>query len=451
MDQERKTDTAQLLSEVARAGHEEDFMASVETTREEEEQFRALLPKDGFLHYYMKYTDRQESPDSYHFWVAATIIGGVIQRRAWLDRGVYSIYPSLYTVLVGPSGVTRKSRAMRLGTDLLDGFEWANVVADKTTPEALLEAMQFGSANVNADMDEGTVKISTDASAFIRASELAVFLNKQSYTSGMVALLTDLYDSPRTFDYRTRNKKPITLRNVSVSFLGASTPEWLATNLPEAAFEGGFMSRVILVVRRNRSRFIAFPAPPEPGQKEALQGALKHIRSNFRGSIVLDESAQGWFSNWYVRHETQNRESDYNLLGFVERKPDTVFKVALILAASEAPERHTITRENLETAEKIVTWTQRWMFRAFENVEMSHLGDLRRKVTQMIEANGGEVTRRDIMRKLGGRIRSVSDFDEIEKLMQGAGEMVVEHKPHKGQGRPKIVYRLPTREEGEDS
>lgn len=440
----------ELAKEAQRTISDENFQVLVARTKREEEEFRSLLPTEGFFKYYMKYTDRQESPDSYHFWVGASVIAGALQRRAWINKGVYDIYPNVYIVLVGPSGVTRKSRAMRMGTDLIDPYDWANVIADKTTPEALMEAMMFGASNIEKGSDN-SVTINANSSAFIRASELAVFLNKQSYTSGMVALLTDLYDSPASFRYQTRTQKPISLRNVSVNFLGASTPEWLASNLPEAAFEGGFMSRMILVVRHMRSRFIPYPEDPEPGQKEALQQFLVHVRKNFVGPIQLAPDASRWFEEWYYKHETQARGEDYNMLGFIERKPDSLLKLAMLLSAAEDPSRKTISTDQLIQAKNILSWTQQRMFRAFEHVELSHLGDLRRKVAGMMEMNGGSITRREIMRKLGGRIRSTDDFKQIEDIMTEAGELVIEQRrPPSGKGRNQIIYRVPTAEEREE-
>jgi len=436
------------INRIARESREatSDFKEAVKRAEKEEAEFRDLLPTTGFFHYYMRYTDRQESPDSYHFWVAATVIAGALQRRVWLSKGVYHIFPNLYTVLVGPSGVTRKSRAIKMGTELLEPLDFANVIADKTTPESLLEAMQFGAANVEIDSSNPSrANILPESSAFIRASELSVFLNKSTYTTGMVSLLTDLYDSPNSFKYQTRTQKPIKLRNVSVNFLGASTPEWLATNIPEAAFEGGFMSRVIFIVRHMRSRFIPFPEEPEHGQTEALRQALANIRHHAKGEMQLTSAARAWFDQWYIRHETTDRASDYNLLGFVERKPDTIIKLAMILSLAENPKAMMIDDRHFEQAETIVSWTQQHMFRAFEDVDVSHIGGFKRRIIKMLEANGGTITRRAVMRALSSRISSVRDLDEIERMFEETGEVTV-HKNITGRGRPSVTYRLNNKE-----
>lgn len=427
----------QVLSDTVEA--QGDFEQAVGQAKLEDEEFRKLLPTSGFFHYYMRYTDRAESPDLYHFWVAATILAGVLQRRVWFDKGIYHVYPNLYTILVGPSGVTRKSRAIKLGTELIESLEFANVIADKTTPESLLEAMQYGADNTETTNESTAL---ADSAAFIRASELSVFLNKASYTATMVTLLTDLFDSPSTFKYMTRNSRPIRLRNVSVNFLGASTPEWLATNVPPDAFEGGFMSRIIFVVRHVRSRFIAFPDKPIPAQTDALRQALVNIRRHAKGEMQLSKDARSWFEKWYMNHELKNRETAYNLLGFIERKPDVVIKLAMLLAIAEDPSRLTIDTKHFEHSLSILTWTQRHMFRAFENIDLSYVGGLRHRILKMLENAGGTMTRRDVMRSLSSKINTVRDLDEVEKIFEETGDVEVIVKLSGGRGRPSKIYKL---------
>lgn len=414
----------------------------------EEQEFRKLIPVTGFFGEYMKYTDHQESPGSFHFWVAASVLSAVLQRRAWVSKGVYNVYPNIFMILVAPSGTCRKSRALNLGTDLIHDFDFVNIVADKTTPEALLEALMVGSDNLNkTDTDEQgrqVINLQVDSTGFIKAGELSVFLNKQTYTSGMVNLLTDLYDCPQSFKYQTRNKKLVKLRNVAVTFVGASTPDWLATSLPEAAFEGGFMSRILFVVKYYKDRSIALPMDPPKGMVESLQRRLMEIRKLHRGRIELTQGARNWYLDWYDNLEYTPLE-DESLRGFLERKPDLVLKMGLLLSASYSPVDKLISKDHLIQANEIISWTQARMFHAFKEVDLTHIGRLIHKVRDILEQYGA-VTRRNIMRKLGSRINGVNELEEVEKIMEESGELMVEHiVPEKG-GKTSIVYRRPNNE-----
>lgn len=415
-----------------------------EEAKKEEVEFRDMLPKTGFIGAYMKYTDRQESPGSYHFWVAATVLSATIQRRAWVSKGIYNVYPNIFLILVGPSGRCRKSRAMRLGLELVQDFDWINEIADKTSPEAFLQAMMDGtvkmsgvsagpgtSANINLG---GTITANT---GFIRTTELGVFLNRQTYTSGMVGILTDLFDCPDKFQYITRTKKPIVLNNVAVTFLGATTPKWLATNLPEGAFEGGFMSRFVLVVKHVRDRHISFPEEVPQAERTALKDTLIRIHKNFRGNIPLQNNARNWFDSWYTSGTADIIENE-EMSGFAERKPDYVIKLALLLAASE--ERDHITIEDLHNAKKIFDWTETRMFEAFAHIDLTHVGGLMHKIKEELRIRGGRCSRRDLMRKFGGQINGVRDMEEIESILVETGEIKIKWliQPTKGGKAPKM-------------
>lgn len=188
---------------------------------------------------------------------------------------------------------------------------------------------------------------------------------------------------------------------------------------------------------------IAFPEDPGPDETKQLRESIARIRMKVKGEITLEPDAKTWFEKWYTSVESLPL-ADTSLLGFVERKPDTILKVAMALAASE--ERRVITTSDLRQAHLIVTWTQEKMFQAFKNVDLSPLGIIQNKIIELLESVGGKITRGEVLRKLGGRLhRGVADLEDIEKVMEEAGLVRVIHKTTakdgKG-GRPSIIYQL---------
>jgi hypothetical protein len=417
---------------------------SVEIAQRDEAEFRALLPKRGLIHEYMRYTDRQESPGSFHFWAIATVIGACLQRRTWVSKGIYPVFPNLYTILVAPTGKCRKTRAVSLALSIADGFDWLNVIADKTSGEAFLEALMVGTqAMVGASAATGPTIIPPDSSGLLKAPELAVLLGKETYASGMVDLLTDLYDCPDDFKYVTRNKKPITLHNVVVQMLGCTTPSWFSHSLPEDSFGGGFMSRFIFVVKEQRDRIITMPEAPQPDEKQSLRRELLSIRGVSRGEMRLTPEAYTWFDNWY-RMSAMQPIDDNNLVGFIERKPDTVLKLALILASTY--KQACIDLSVLKQAFDIVSWTQGRAFAAFAHVNLSTLGKLKMRILDFITCRGGRVSRRDVLRKFSGQFpNGVMDMVSIERLLTESGEIETPKQDNRC-GRPTIFYQLTKKE-----
>lgn len=408
---------------------------------EEELQFRSLLPTTGFFYKYMKYTDRHEAPGSFHFWIAATLLGACLQRRCWVSKGVYNIFGNLYTILVAPSGKCRKSRAMRIGCEVVEAFPWMNVIADKTTPEGLLGALQYGTQGLEAmQTGEGaTINMNSDSSGLIVASELAVFLNKQTYTTGIVGILTDLTECRPVFKYLTRNKSPIVLKNPIVSMIGASTPDWLATSLPEAAFEGGFMSRILFVVKHYRDRHITFPQELPIVEKTEIKTDILTMRTMYSGEVKLSSEAREWFDQWYRSDQFQTTD-DNTVSGFIERKPDMTLQLSMLLAISK--QELTINLNTLRQALAIVSWTQERMFAAFDKINLTPLGQIRHKIVEILNVKG-MITKREVLRKYGGRLQSYRQIEEIERIMIEAGEMEFgEWKSEPGKpGRPSLVYK----------
>lgn len=400
----------------------------------EEQEFRKLLPTSGFFADYMTYTDLQESPGSFHFWVAATLLGACLQRNTWVHKGIYQVYPNLYTILVAPSGVCRKSRAISLGMSVVNDFAWLNVIADKTTPEALLDALMIGTSQM-VNPSKKSHSQPKNSTGLVKSSELSVFLNKQTYNSGMVALLTDLYDCPDDHKYVTRNKGAVVLKNSAVQFLAGTTPRWLATSIPEDAFEGGFMSRVLFVVKHMRDRSIAFPKNPEVGTVRKLQEHILRARVTCRGAMKLEDTAHDWFETWYC---TEEAIADDRFTAFVERKPDTTLKLGMILAAGEG--KSIITLQHLLIALKIIEWTQSRAFKAFVHVDLSPMGHIRRKIIDYLDINGGRLTRRRILQRFAGQINGLQELSQVEATMIEARDIKIE-KDRKTGGRPAIYYQ----------
>lgn len=395
------------------------YSKSQEDSFKEEQEFAKHLPDAGFFHEYMEYTSRQESPGSFHFWVAASVISATLGRRVWINRGIYELFPNVYTVLVAPSGVARKSRAMSLGTNLVEDFEWMNVAADKTTPEALLASLD---QDVNFDKQKAgeTININVDSHAFVRTGEMSVFLNKSSYTQGMVTILTHLYDCPPTFRYKTRTQKEIILNNVSLTFLGATTPDWLAYNTPEEAFEGGFMSRVIFVFKGNRDRNFPIPQEPAEGHVEKLKQMIVEIRQNFKGPIPLSTEAIRYFNVYYKKvHEEYTEANSERLGGFIERKPDTLLKLATILSAAENPYEKMVAERHLRQANHLLALTQERMFESFSKLDISPLGKVQNRILDILYIHG-KASQRFIQRKLGRQVDSAKQLEEALKMLADA-------------------------------
>lgn len=339
------------------------------------DDFDVHLPKQGWLADYLEWTRYTESPSVFHFFVGATIIGSSLARRVFFDKGSYSVYPNLCVMLIAPTGRCRKTSAANLGISLLTQTG-GRLLADKTTPEALVDSLKKSST------------------ALIYAPELAVFLGKQKYNEGMIPLLTAMIDCPEKWTGTTIGRGDVVIAKPTISTLMCSTVDWLQTAIPSDAFGGGFMSRFLFVVQEDTPRF--FPLPPQPS-KELRTDLMKRLAAfrTLKAPVVLTPAGEDWYIKWCSDHHDAVRlgPSNGHFAGYNERKPDHVLRLALVLAVSEGREivdgMIQMTPEDLERAVAILTWLEASLPSTFDRVAGSGVGeDQGRILRQLMQSCG---------------------------------------------------------------
>src|SRR5262245_45688121 len=78
------------------------------------------FPEEAITGLFKKYLDlvgpSTEAPDSYHWVVFLTVAGLLFGRKLFINQPM-SLYPNFYSLLIGQTGLSRKSTAMRLGIE----------------------------------------------------------------------------------------------------------------------------------------------------------------------------------------------------------------------------------------------------------------------------------------------------------------------------------------------
>jgi hypothetical protein len=333
----------------------------------------------------MEYTEHQESPKAFHEWTAMSVISATLGRHVWIDRGYYTIYPNLFVILVAGSAKCRKSVSTAIGMNLLKSLKDAPMIfSQKITNEALIHALtECRKDNASAGL--------------IYASELSVFMGADAHKSGLIPTLTDLYDSPADWSYRTRGRGVEQLQNVTIAFLGASTKEWLKSSIPADAVGGGFTSRIVFVYQEQPHKPVLFPelARDSGEQKKELIEDLNTIRE-IRGPMVFEEEARIFAEDWYKKELYKNR--DPKLEGYFGRKHDTMFKVASVLSLSESNNR-IIKRSHIRRALRMLEENEQHLYSVVDSVMATQAGTNIEKVLQFIRSNGKRIKHSDVLRK----------------------------------------------------
>lgn len=357
---------------------------------------------------YILYTKKHEAPEDFHTWSIITCIGAAVGRKVYINRGFYQLFPGqTMVILVGGSAIVRKSTATRIGIGLLREADVVEIISGKASPEAFLDSLALGTT-----IDPLTKKLGPrDSHVIIFAPELSSFLSKQAYTEALLPILTDLSDAPKAWSFKTRGKGEVALRNVCLGFLGASTPDWLAEAIPQNAFGGGFMSRIIFVYQESTTRRNPMPEKEdfERTLEQEIIAELKQI-ATYKGEAKLTAEGVRFFVDWYAKYmETPDAQKD----GYFARRHDHLLRTALVLALSRHTP-YTIGVEDLEAAHELLGKVEKGMPDAFAQVGTTVIAREQSRILQTLNRHGGSVSMRELTRATWRRI----DFNELNVALQ---------------------------------
>lgn len=318
-----------------------------------------FIPKTGFFRLYHELTRWGEVCPRYNFFVACTVLGSVLKRRIYLQRGSKTTFPTLYPnpwiMLIGPQGRGKKSTALRTGKEILSLLPEhlkPKIIASKITPEALIKAL--ASHEVAPHMYKGLPKtparnvLRKQAIALVSSSELGVFLGKEKYNAGLVSLLTEIYDCQDEWQSDTVMRGDQWLYDIALTINAASTPTWMQTSLPVDAFKTGFMSRWWLVpLPYNwRKRVTDPPCPPEGLESRIIEELEK--MAELQGRMEFSVQAFELFDSWYMSIDSSLMPEA--LAAYLERRQDHLLRFAMLLQIAETPNKLILSPEVVQRA-----------------------------------------------------------------------------------------------------
>ena len=328
---------------------------------------------DDWLTTYADYTEEQESPSLFHFWVGTAVIAAALERRCWIHRGYYTLFPNLYVVLIGASARVRKTSAINIGFELYrEAITSGVVVSQKTTAEALISIFV-----------EGFKERGVSGGAIV-ADELGVFLGGQAKNMDLMQLLTKWYDCPKHFEYHTMMRGKEVMDLVYCNMIAGTTPQWLKDSMPPHAVGGGFTSRIIFVYQDKPEKLIPFPELTQ--EMLVLRGKLMHdlrVISQLKGEFKFTDKAKGWYEDWYMRVFKPETTPYASLDGYFGRKHDTLLKVAMCLAVSKS-NALVVDEIELRMGLKALNKNEEHLPATLRLIQMTEVGEEMEKVYRVI-------------------------------------------------------------------
>lgn len=350
------------------------------------------MPKrklDNWIESYLALTENTEPPRMFREWIAVSVLASVLKRKCFTFWGDITFYPNMYIVLVGPSGKCRKGTAMTTGVWFLRQMG-VTLAAEAITREALIQELA-GTQDI-AVIDGKQV---LHASLTIYSQELTVFLGYNNLQ--LLSDITDWYDCRDPWIYRTKGSGTDTIAGVWVNLIGATTPSLVREALPRDAIGGGLSSRIIFVYEEDRDKDIPFPFYTEE-QKKLRQTLLEDLAeiSTLNGGFKVAENFMDPYMTWYLHQAKNPRFVDPNFDGYVQRRPNHVMKLCMILSAAQR-EDMVITGDIFQQAVNLLERTEINMPKVFSGYGSSPYAEVMHRIMGYI-ATVGETTEGDLLR-----------------------------------------------------
>ncbi|MFH0871086.1 MAG: hypothetical protein V1878_01140 [bacterium] len=363
-----------------------------------------------------------EAPDAYLFAVFVAGLGLYLGRAFYLchPRRVFQNY---YFLIVGESGLTRKSTAIGYGMDLcgrLDGeIKFSSGVA---SAEGVLGALA---------KERGTRKI-------VFNDEMRIlFANaKRPGTQNILSSLNSLYEmrGVLTID----RKDPLEVKEGMFSMISATTADWMTREQEIEAAYGGFINRHLCLVGEAKGP-IAIPKPPEDSEWDRqIQGILEWRAALPRegGQVLLGPAAARFYTDWYEEWYQERRNLPETTGALLRRVDGHVVKLSAFYALINS--RMQIEREDVERAIGVVDHSSACCRVIFKDVTLSRQARLQERIQEFLAA--GPLTRRQLQKKLD-RSYDREETDRALGALRESGEIWTEEDKSRP-GRPSWRYGL---------
>lgn len=407
----------------------------------------SLLPTEGYFKLYMEMTKGTEICPRFHFFTAACVLGSVVARKVKFQRSSADVFPTLFPnpwiVLVAPQGVGHKTAAVSIGRKLLmrlPSYSQPRILSAKITPEALVKTLavsDFDPSKIKLPANVNPAFLKPAATGLLYSTEIGVFLGKEKYNQGMIALLTELYDCHDEWTSATIMRGDQKLFNVALSLLAASTPDWMQSMLPSDAFKGGFMSRLLLITMPVGWEQVRVADPPRPPAelRDKIVAELERM-SQVNGEMKWTSSAKEYFQEWYM---SVGRETVVGpLAAYLERKQDHILRLAILLELSYTHEALTLHRSSIEQSLSILNTIEGETSAMVEYLATEPKMRNAQNILEILRLHPDGMAEDRLLGMVWRGLSYAREFEDITMMLLRAKVITLVAKP----GEPSILKRI---------
>ena len=356
----------------------------------------------SFISDFLEYNSGNECPEPYVLWTGYSLLSAAIGRRVYTDLDYFKVWPNLYTLLVGDSGI-KKTAASDLGKVILRAaIPDIPFCADNETYQGTIMYMDSEKSLRTFRDHEGNVVEYKPYCIF--ASEFMDLI--QNNPDGYVKFLTNIYDRPDSYIYRLKNEERTLIRPY-VMLCACTTPIWLTDQIKAKTFGAGFGRRVIMVCHDKEKRLRPFLTDAMRAARDRCVKRLTAIQS-ISGPMLLEPVASTFFWQWYI---SDTKPDDSFLKDWWSSKKILLLKVAMLTSLSERDDR-VITKNYIELALALLGEVEKNISMVTTRIGRSELIEPSITILNMLRANKGAMPTKEL------RKRTLRDFKSTTEQWQ---------------------------------
>lgn len=389
----------------------------------------------NFLDAYLQYRQSTESPMQYHRWSMISCIGAILQRNYWIQHGPFTVYPNLYTMLIGEAGA-RKSTAIKQAVKLIKSAGYDSIAADKSSKEAFL--FDLSNNNVSGFYDGDMENAAADAPRYKKGTKVedileSSFLDKSddsprccliaadefnefigSSNMEFLTTLGNLWDYDGVFKHRLKNSKQVTIPNPTISILSGNTHENFQIAFPAEAAGQGILSRMLFIYGKATGKKIAFPEVPSESDTALLIAMLNKIKEECHGPANITDDAVKLLEHMYSAWVPIK---DSRFVSYSQRRFTQLLKLCLIYSAARIST--TITAEDVMIANTTLTAAEFDMPDALGEYGRGKSNDVTNKILQALDEAIRTTDTGLTTKQIYALVRTDIILGDLTKIMQG--------------------------------
>jgi hypothetical protein len=351
------------------------------------------FPPEAFTGLFKEYRDLvepcTEAPASYHWVTFLTMIGLLLGRLVFI-RVPFPLYANFYSLLIGPTGVNRKSTSMDLGVrEIIRKLpNDIRIITGALSSEGIYEEL--------AKRDGSKLLLYCD--------EMRSFLNvaNRQATTDIIPRLNTLYGCPDV-DGLTRRRDSIEIKLPFVSFIAGTPKEWLTSAVGTGAIMGGFVNRFLLVDGKSM-KDIAFPMPPNEQAAQTLITKLSRIVDECSTTpieMTWSEGAKSIYDTFYCSWRERQRGRDDETAAITNRITHHIVKIGMVYSVLDGQTE--ITDCAIATAIEIGRYLEETALAIFGDTFTSAQGRTEKMIITRLENNDKCMGLRELKLNIGSK------------------------------------------------